>query len=184
MAWIVWLFLGLVVVGGIVLYNHLAQLRVTVDSAWSDVDVQLKRRHDLVPNLVNVVKGYASHEQRTFEAVVAARQAAITARTPEARQQAEAALGLGLGNLFALAENYPDLKAATGFTALQHQLAAIEDALQNARRYYNAVVRDFNTRLVQFPSNLVAAGFGFRSATFFRLDGEAERQVPNVQFPG
>ncbi len=184
MAWFLWTVLGLAVVGTIVLYNRLAQLRVTVDSAWSDVDVQLKRRHDLVPNLVNVVKGYAGHERRTFEAVVAARQAAVTARTPEARQQAEAALGRGLGNLFALAENYPELKAATGFTALQHQLASIEEALQNARRYYNAVVRDYNTRLVQFPSNLVAAGFGFRRATFFRLDGEVERQVPEVTFPG
>ena len=184
MAWILWTLLGLVVVGGIVLYNQLARLRVAVDSAWSDVDVQLRRRHDLVPNLVNVVKGYAGHEQRTFEAVVAARQAAITARSPEARQQAEAALGLGLGNLFALAENYPDLKAAAGFTALQQQLAAIEEALQNARRYYNAVVRDFNTRLVQFPSNLVAASGGFHRASFFRLDGEEQRLVPNVQFPG
>lgn len=165
----------------LVIYNGLVQLKVRAESAWSDIDVQLKRRHDLVPNLVETVKGYASHESGTFEAVVNARSRAMGAQSPAARAEAENMLTGALKSLFALAEAYPQLRAAETFGQLQQQLAGIEDAIQNARRYYNAVVRDLNTKIQQFPSNLIARTFGFREREFFEIS-EAESAVPRVSF--
>ena len=165
----------------LVIYNGLVQLKVRAESAWSDIDVQLKRRHDLVPNLVETVKGYASHESGTFEAVVNARSRAMGAQSPAARAEAENMLTGALKSLFALAEAYPQLRAAENFGQLQQQLAGIEDAIQNARRYYNAVVRDLNTKIQQFPSNLIARTFGFREREFFEIS-EAESAVPRVSF--
>jgi LemA protein len=164
-----------------VLYNQLVRLKVQADSAWSDIDVQLKRRYDLVPNLVETVKGYASHEKGTLEAVINARAKAMSAQGPAERAEAENMLTGTLKSLFALAESYPQLRAAENFGQLQGQLASIEDAIQNARRYYNAVVRDLNTKVLQFPSNLVARSFGFREREFFEMD-DAERSVPKVSF--
>lgn len=170
--------------GLIVVYNRLAQLNVQADNAWADIDVQLKRRHDLIPNLVETVQGYASHEKESFRAVIEARSAAITARGPAQQQQAEQRLGASLGQLFALAEAYPALRAVESFRALQDDLGQIEEALQNARRYFNAVVRDLNTAIVQFPSNLVAQGFGIRRRAFFELEDRSEASVPKVEFGG
>jgi LemA protein len=164
-----------------VLYNSLARLKVQTDGAWADIDVQLKRRYDLIPNLVETVKGYASHERGTLESVVEARSRAMSAQGPAARAEAEGMLTGALKSLFALAEAYPQLRAAENFNALQTSLADIEEAIQNARRYYNAVVRDLNTRIIQFPSNLVARSFGFREREFFELDAQ-ERSVPKVSF--
>jgi LemA protein len=178
-----WPFLILIALAVVtlVIYNGLVQLKVRAESAWSDIDVQLKRRHDLVPNLVETVKGYATHESGTFEAVVNARSRAMGAQSPAARAEAENMLTGALKSLFALAEAYPQLRAAESFGQLQQQLAGIEDAIQNARRYYNAVVRDLNTKIQQFPSNLIARTFGFREREFFEIS-EAESAVPRVSF--
>src|SRR5580700_7601714 len=143
------------------IYNGLVRLRVQCDNAWADIDVQLKRRYDLIPNLVETVKGYAAHERGTFEAVTQARNQAMAAQGPAAKGQAEGMLTGALRQLFAVAEAYPQLRAVESFTQLQNTLNQIEDTLQNARRYYNAVVRDFNTRVQQFPTNLVANLCGF-----------------------
>ena len=165
------------------IYNGLVRLNVQAANAWSDIDVQLKRRHDLIPNLVETVKGYASHERNTLEAVVNARNRAVSVESagPAERGQAEGALTTALRGLFALAESYPQLRAAENFAQLQNTLAQIEDAVQNARRYYNAVVRDLNTRVQQFPSNLIAGMFGFRNREFFEVP-DAERETPKVKF--
>ena len=168
-------------VAGISLYNKLVKLREQADAAWADIDVQLKRRHDLIPNAVETVKGYAAHEQKTFEAVVAARSSAMSAQTPAEKGQAEGMLAGALKSLFALAEAYPDLKAADGFRDLQGMLGKLEDSIHNARRYYNAVVRDFNTKIQQVPSNLIASSFNFREREFFEVP-EGEKAVPNVSF--
>lgn len=181
MMWIVLLVLAVAAVGVLQIYNRLVALRVQTDNAWSDIDVQLKRRYDLIPNLVETVKGYATHEKDTLQAVIDARSRAMSAQGPADRAQAENALTGTLKSLFALAESYPQLRAAENFGALQAQLAAIEDAVQSARRYYNAVVRDLNTRVQQFPSNIVANMFGFRSREFFEID-DGERSVPKVSF--
>ncbi len=166
---------------GIGLYNGLVKLREQADAAWADIDVQLKRRYDLIPNVVETVKGYATHEEKTFEAVVAARSSAMSAQSPAERGQAEGMLSGALKSLFALAEAYPDLKAADGFRDLQGTLSKLEDSIQNARRYYNAVVRDFNTKIHQVPSNLIANSFNFREREFFEVP-EGEKAVPNVSF--
>jgi LemA protein len=163
-------------------YNGLIRLRVQCDNAWADIDVQLKRRYDLIPNLVETVKGYAAHERGTFEAVVAARNQAMSAQGPVAKGQAEGALAGALRQLFALSEAYPQLRAAENFSQLQSTLNEIEDNLQNARRYYNAAVRDFNTRIEQFPSNMVAGMGNFRPREFFEISAPAEREVPRVSF--
>jgi LemA protein len=166
----------------VIIYNSLVRLRVQSDNAWSDIDVQLKRRYDLVPNLVETVKGYAAHERGTLEAVINARNRAMTTRGPAAKAEAEGALTQALRQLFALAENYPQLRAVESFTQLQGNLTEIEGAIQNSRRYYNAVVRDLNTRIAQFPGNLVAGAFGFTPREFFELTTEAEREAPKVSF--
>src|SRR5579864_475786 len=134
------------------MYNSLVQLRVRADSAWSDIDVQLKRRHDLIPNIVETVKGYAAHEKGTFENIAKLRSQAMQATTPADRAAAENQLTGALKSLFAVAENYPELKASEEFTQLQGSLSQTEDSIQNARRYYNAVVRDLNTKIQSFPT--------------------------------
>jgi LemA protein len=172
---------AVLVLGTVFIYNSLVKLREQAEAAWSDVDVQLKRRYDLIPNVVETVKGYAGHEKDTLEAVIQARSRAMAAPGPQARSQAEGELVGALRQLFALSERYPELRAADNFRHLQATLAEVEDHIQNARRYYNAVVRDFNTRIGQVPSNLVARTFGFREKELFEAD-EAERVVPKVSF--
>jgi LemA protein len=168
----------------IAMYNGLVRLKVQCDNAWSDIDVQLKRRYDLIPNLVETVKGYAAHEKGTLEGVVAARNTAMTAQGPEAKAQAEGMLTSALRQVFALAEAYPQLKAVESFTQLQQSLSQIEDSIQNARRYYNAVVRDLNTKIVQFPSNIIAGMFNIKPREFFEINAPAEREAPKVSFGG
>ncbi len=163
------------------LYNNLVKLRVAADSAWADIEVQLKRRYDLVPNLVETVKGYAGHERGTLEAVIAARNKAMSTTGVGERAAAENMLSGALKSLFALSEAYPQLRAAENFGQLQGTLADIEDHIQNARRYYNAVVRDLNTKVAQFPGNLIAGPFGFKPRAFFEIS-EGERAVPKVSF--
>jgi len=166
----------------IAIYNGLVRLRAQADGAWADIDVQLKRRYDLIPNLVETVKGYAGHERTTLEAVVSARNRAMAATGPAAKAEAEGSLAQALRQVFALAEAYPQLRAADTFLQLQASLGQIEDAVQNARRYYNAVVRDLNTRIGQFPSSLIAGTFGFTPREYFELTSDAERQAPKVSF--
>jgi LemA protein len=174
--------LVLVVLWVIGMYNALVRLRVQSDTAWSDIDVQLKRRWDLIPNLVETVKGYATHERKTFEDVIAARSKAMSAQGPAARAEAENMLTGTLKSLFALAEAYPQLRAIESFTKLQGTLAEIEDYIQNSRRFYNAVVRDLNTKIAVFPSNIIAGMFNFKPREFFELGTPAEREAPKVKF--
>ncbi|HBH03595.1 MAG TPA: hypothetical protein DDZ42_17030 [Candidatus Rokubacteria bacterium] len=176
------LVLAGVVVALVATYNRLVSLRQRSEEAWSDIDVQLKRRTDLVPNLVETVKGYAGHERTTLDQVTRARGAAVAAQTPEARAQAENVLTGALRQLFALAEAYPDLKANEHFRELQTSLGEIEETIQNSRRYYNAVVRDLNTTIDSFPTNFVASFFRFVKRAYFELDRPEERQVPRVSF--
>jgi len=176
--------IALVVVFVIAMYNGLVRLKVQCDNAWSDIDVQLKRRYDLIPNLIATVQGYAAHEKGTLEAVVAARNQAMSASGPAAKGEAEGMLTSALRQVFALAEAYPQLRAVESFTSLQNSLSQIEDAVQNARRYYNAVVRDLNTKIAVFPSNIIANMFGIRGREFFEITAPAEREVPKVNFGG
>jgi LemA protein len=164
------------------MYNSLVQLRVRADSAWSDIDIQLKRRHDLIPNLVETVKGYAAHEKGTFENIAKFRSQAMQATGPADKAQAEGQLSGALKSLFAVAENYPELKASEQFVGLQGSLNSIEDNIQNARRYYNAVVRDFNTRVQSFPTNIIAGMFGFHTRQFFEMETPADRENVAVKF--
>jgi LemA protein len=182
MAWLVLGILVLLVFLLVGLYNSLVRLNVQCDNAWADIDVQLKRRYDLVPNLVESVKGYAAHEKGTLEAVINARNRAMSATGPADKAQAENVLSGALKSLFALAEAYPQLRAVESFTSLQSSLSEIEDTVQNARRYYNAVVRDLNIKIQQFPTNMVAGMLGFRTREFFELTGAAEREAPKVSF--
>ena len=178
------IFLVILVVISVVLigmYNSLVQLRVRCDSAWSDIDVQLKRRHDLIPNLVETVKGYAAHEKGTLENIAKFRSQAMQATTPEGKAVAENQLSGALKSLFAVAENYPELKASEEFTQLQRSLSQTEDSIQNSRSYYNMVVRDLNTRIQVFPTNIIAGMFGFQGRGFFETS-EAEREPVAVKF--
>ena len=163
------------------MYNSLVQLRVRADSSWSDIDVQLKRRHDLIPNLVETVKGYATHEKGTFENIAKFRSQAMQATTPADKAIAENQLTGSLKSLFAVAENYPELKASEQFTQLQGALSQTEDSIQNSRRYYNAVVRDLNTKIQSFPTNFLAGMFGFQQKQFFETT-EADREPVAVKF--
>ena len=177
--------LALLVVGATlafvtVTYNALARLRLLTRNAWADIDVQLKRRHDLIPALVSAVKGHAGYERDSLEALVQARSRAVAAAGPAAAGNAERELAGTVRQLFAVAEAYPDLKAAESFLSLQRSLSDTENNIENARRYYNAVVRDLNVKTAQFPSNLVASAFGFRPAEFFGLDDAAERGAPTI----
>lgn len=178
------LLAGILIVGfGIWTFNRLIQLRQLADNAWADIDVQLKRRHDLIPSVVAVVKGHAGYERGTLEAVVEARNRALQAAGPAAKADAEVPVTGSLQRIFAIAEAYPELRAAESFRELQSTLSEVEDHLQNARRYYNAVVRDLNTKIAQFPSNLVAGLLRVSPREFFGLDDAAERAVPRVD-PG
>ncbi len=182
---IVVLVVVVVLVGGAILaYNGLVRRRNRTQEAWSEIDVELKRRHDLIPNLVETVKGYATHERETFEAVTAARAGAVSAGAtgdPAKIGPAENVLTQSLRSLFAVAENYPQLRAVESFTQLQEQLTATEDKIEYARRYYNTSARDYNISLQTFPRNLLAGAFGFRPVDFFEA-GEADRAVPQVNF--
>ena len=175
------LLLVMIVAWLIAVYNGLITLRNRTDEAWSDIDVQLKRRYDLIPNLVETVKGYAKHESETFEKVVQARAAAMGAQTTAAKAEAENALSQTLKSLFAIAENYPDLKASQNFLQLQDDLKDAEDKIQAARRFYNANVRDFNTKIQVFPNNLIAERLNFKKYEFFEI-GNEERQNVQVKF--
>jgi LemA protein len=180
-----WVILGAVVLIIFILigmYNSLVRLKVTTDNAWADIDVQLKRRYDLIPNLVETVKGYAGHEKGTLEAVINARNRAMSATSPADKAQAENMLSGTLKSLFALSEAYPQLRAVESFTSLQNTLSQIEDTVQNARRYYNAVVRDLNTKIQQFPTNIFAGMLGFKPRLFFEVTATAEREAPKVSF--
>jgi LemA protein len=176
------IFLAIVAIGGVTIYNSLVKLRTRAHGAWADIDVQLKRRYDLIPNLVETVKGYASHEKDTLEAVINARNRAMSATGPAEKAQAENMLTGALKSLIALSEAYPQLRAVESFTSLQGTLEEIEGAVQNSRRYYNAVVRDYNTKVEQFPSVLVANAFRFEKEEFFELDDEVQREAPKVSF--
>jgi|SRR5690554_4031520 LemA protein len=167
---------------GIGVYNKLVRLRNLVKEAWSGIDVMLKKRHDLIPNLVETVKGYASHERETLESVMVARSRALNANTVQDKEDAEKKLGGALMNLFALAEQYPDLKANSNFLQLQSQLDAMEGDIEKSRRYYNGTVRELNTTIESFPSNIVANMFGFEKSTFFQLENTDERNVPQIKF--
>jgi LemA protein len=180
-----WVILGAVVLIIFILigmYNSLVRLKVTTDNAWADIDVQLKRRYDLIPNLVETVKGYAGHEKGTLEAVINARNRAMSATSPADKAQAENMLSGTLKSLFALSEAYPQLRAIESFTSLQNTLSQIEETVQNARRYYNAVVRDLNTKIQQFPTNILAGMLGFKPREFFEVTATAEREAPKVSF--
>jgi LemA protein len=170
--------LGVFLVG---MYNSLVQLRVRSESAWSDIDVQLKRRHDLIPNLVETVKGYATHEKDTFENIAKYRSMAMQATGPVDKAAAENQLSGALKSLFAVSENYPQLQASQEFTQLQNSLSEIEDAIQNARRYYNAVVRDLNTKIQSFPTSILAGMFNFQQKQFFETSA-ADREPVAVKF--
>ena len=174
--------IGFAVMYGIGIYNRLVKLKVLVEEAWRGIDVQLKKRHDLIPNLVETVKGYATHEKETFQNVTEARSQAVSAGTVEQQQAAENRLNQSLMNLFAVAEQYPDLKANTNFLQLQNELSVVEADIEKSRRYYNGTVRDKNILIDTFPSNIVANIFGFMKSTFFELDNIAEREVPKVSF--
>lgn len=178
-------FVGLplvIALAGIVMYNHLVALRARTQNAWSQIDVQLKRRHDLVPNLVETVKGYAAHEKETLERVMHARAAAIQAHGPTAQSKAEGTLGAALGGLLALAEAYPELKANTNFLALQEELTTTENRIGFARQAYNDAAMALNTKIEQFPWNVVASMGGFQKQAFFEIEAPAERAAPQVRF--
>jgi len=179
-----YIIIGVVVVlgGGIIaIYNGLIKLKTRTDEALSDTDVQLKRRHDLIPNLINTVKGYASHEEGVFTKVTEARTSAMNAQGTEDKAKAENALSGTLKTLFAVAENYPDLKANTNFLELQRELSDTENKIQAARRFYNGNVRDLNIKIQKFPSNMIAGMFGFKNREFFEME-EGEKEVPKVNF--
>jgi LemA protein len=182
---IVLVVIGLIVVFVVGLYNRLVTLRQRVREAWADIDVQLKRRWDLIPNLIETVKGYAAHERQTFEAVTKARSDAMAAAqtgSPEQRAQAENALGAALLNLRAVAEAYPQLQAIQEFKDLSENLTATEDKIAFARRFYNGNVRDYNTAIQTVPTNFIAGMFGFTAEQYFELTDPTQREVPKVSF--
>ncbi|MFC1655484.1 LemA family protein [Patescibacteria group bacterium] len=161
----------------ITVYNSLIVLKNKVDEGWSDIDTQLKRRYDLIPNMVETVKGYAKHESGTFEKVTQARSMAMQANTPEEKAKAENMLTSTLKSLFAVAENYPELKANQNFMDLQATLREIEEHIQMSRRYYNGTVRDFNTKLQVFPNNIIAGMLGFKDRQFFEIEDDERKNV-------
>jgi LemA protein len=183
--WIILIIVVVIAIYAIMLYNRMVSLRQVVNQAWSDISVQLKQRHDLVPNLVETVKGYAAHERGTFEAVTQARNAAVAASSPEAQAKAENVLTGALRQLFAVAEAYPDLKANQNFLQLQSDLSDLENKIAAARRFFNNAVQEFNTAIQSFPMVLVAGPMGFTQRTFFEVD-EGERAAveaaPQVKF--
>jgi LemA protein len=169
----------------VAIYNKLVSLRAGMDASWSDIDVQLKRRYDLIPALVDTVKGYKDYEADTLEKVIQARQQGLSAGTMDEKAAAANMMSGALGKLFALAEAYPDLKANTNFLKLQDELSSLEDAIQNARRYYNAIVRDYNAKIESFPDLFVAQKFNFTARNYFELDqseAEAVKKMPKIDF--
>lgn len=174
--------LALVALWSVLAYNGLVKARNKVDEAWSGIDVQLKRRHDLVPNLVETVKGYAAHERETLQNVTEARLAAVEAGEPAAVERAEARLTGALGGINVLAEAYPQLQASDSFQRLQAELGAIENEIQAARRIYNSNVQHYNTRTQQFPTMLIAGTMSFTPREFFEVESPADRAVPQVAF--
>jgi len=182
---IIYILLGLILLSGFYFsgtYNKLVRARAMVEEAWSGIDVQLKKRHNLIPNLIDTVKGYASHEQDTLSKVISARNAAQGAQGIPAQQAAERQLTSALSGFFAISESYPDLKANQNFMQLQGELSKIEDDVEKARRYYNGTVRNKNILVESFPSNIIASMFQFYLADFFELENEEERAVPKVKF--
>lgn len=185
---IIYVILGIIVVAALAvvsMYNGLIRLKNRVEEAWSDIDVQLKRRYDLIPNLVETVKGYASHEQETLEKVILARNEAMSAQKAgnvEEQGKAENALSSTLKSIFALSESYPDLKANQNFLELQRELTDTEDKIQASRRFYNTNVRDFNTKIQVFPNNIIAAWLKFVARKFFEIENEVERENVSVKF--
>ncbi len=183
--WIVVIVVGVLALWVVFMYNSLVRLKNRVDEAWSDIDVQLKRRHNLIPNLVATVKGYAAHEKETFTKITKARSEAMAASASgDAKKQAEAenALSATLKSIFALAENYPDLKANQNFLELQRELSDTENKIQAARRFYNGNVRDFNTKLQIFPTNIIANILGFKPREYFEIKETAARENVKVEF--
>lgn len=179
---IVLIIAGLIILWVILTYNRLITLRNRAKEAWADIDVQLKRRYNLIPNLVEAVKGYASHEKGVFEKVTEARTKAMGAQTVKEHSQAENMLSGTLKSLFAVAENYPELKASVNFLELQRELRDAEDKIQAARRFYNTNVRDLNIKIEVFPANIVANIFKFARMEFFEVEQTAVREVPQVKF--
>ncbi|MEM9168583.1 MAG: LemA family protein [Pseudomonadota bacterium] len=183
-----WIFIGVVVLIGVfvvVTYNRIVALNQRADQAFADVDVQLKLRHELVPNLVETVKGYAAHESETLEAVIAARNTAVSANGPAAQGEAEGLLGAALGRLFALAEAYPDLKANTNFLELQRELSDVDNKIAAARRFFNNAISEFNTSIQQIPGNFIAPMGNFKERDFFELPEESRATIeaaPDVKF--
>lgn len=171
--------IALIILAAILIYNGLVSKRQTVNEAFSGIDIQLKLRRELVPNLVETVKGYAAHEKSTLDAVIAARNAAAAAQGPAAMGAAEGVLSSALGKMFALAEAYPDLKASTNFVQLQTELSSIEDKVAASRRFYNSAVNDYNTAIEQFPASMIAGSTGFSKREMFDV-GETERAQLNV----
>ncbi|RJO60107.1 LemA family protein [candidate division WS5 bacterium] len=181
---IIWILLGIaavIIVALVVMYNSLVRLRVRVDEAWSDIDVQLKRRYDLIPNLIETVKGYAKHEKKLFENVTKARVASMKAESPAEKGKAENMLTDTLKSLFAVAENYPDLKANENFLELQKELSDTENKILSSRRFYNGNVRELNTKIEVFPSNMIAGMFNFSKREFFEAE-EGEKEPVKVSF--
>ncbi|HWA30105.1 MAG TPA: LemA family protein [Rhizomicrobium sp.] len=181
-----WIVLGVVVLAAlwaVSVYNGLVRRKNMVQEGWSGIDVQLKRRADLIPNLVETVKGYAAHERGTFDELTKLRSQTGSQDVAQ-RAQTEAAITAAIGKVMAVAENYPELKASANFQQLQGDLNNIEDQIQLARRYYNGTARDYNVAIQQFPSNLIAGFGGFTAQPFFQIDNAAERDVPKVSFAG
>lgn len=178
---IILVILAVAVIGVILMYNSLITLRNRVDEAWSDIDVQLKRRYDLIPNLINTVKGYAAHEREVFEKVTEARTRAMNAGSTQEKAEAENMLSGTLKSLFAVSENYPDLKANQNFLELQRELTDTEDKIMASRRFYNGNVRDFNTKIQVFPTNLIAGILKFVTREFFEAE-EGEKEPVKVEF--
>lgn len=175
----------IIAIAVISMYNGLIRLKNRVEEAWSDIDVQLKRRYDLIPNLIETVKGYASHERETLESVVKARSSAMSLQDSsnmEEKLKAENALSSTLKSIFALSENYPDLKANTNFLELQRELSDTENKIQASRRFYNGNVRDFNTKVQVFPTNLIAKKLGFSERKFFEIEEAVQRENVQVKF--
>ncbi len=185
MEWIVLGVIGVLLLWLVVIYNRLVSLRQTVGQSWADIEVQLKQRHDLIPNLVETVKGYAKHESGTLEAVIKARNAAVAAHGPEQASAAEGQLGAALSRLFALSEAYPDLKANTNFLSLQGELSTLETKIAAARRFFNNAVAEFNAAIQSVPAVFFAGALGFRERGFFELDANeraAVQTAPQVKF--
>lgn len=180
--YIVLIIIAVIIIALIALYNNLVKLSQRVKNAWAQVDVQLKRRYDLIPNLVNTVKGYAAHEQGTFEKITQARAAAISATTVEEQAKAENAITQSLKSLFAVAEAYPELKANTNFLQLQTELSDTENKISFSRQFYNDTVQKFNTAIQLFPANIFAGMMGFKSVDYFAVEDEAEKNPPQVNF--